>query len=353
VVTWGLMRTDPIVTGTLLALTAAGLFGLTTPVIQRAGDGLGPFATAALLYAGAAAMAALTSLRGSNEAPVGRQHLPRLALVALFGAFVAPVLLAIGLARTSGAAASLLLNLEAVFTAVLSVVLYREHFGRRVVLAVAVIAGGGALLVADRSWVGRAEVVGLLAVAAATAGWAADNALSRPLADLDGAQVVFGKGLLGALLSTGIAVAVGEGLPTPGAGAVLFLCGLLGYGASLRLYLLAQRRLGAARTGSVFAVAPFFGAATAFALGEPLGGALSVVGGVAMAVGVYLHLTEKHAHEHLHEDLEHEHLHTHDDGHHDHVHDPMPVGAHSHAHRHSAMTHSHAHAEDLHHRHAH
>jgi ABC-type nickel/cobalt efflux system permease component RcnA len=133
----------------------------------------------------------------------------------------------------------------------------------------------------------------------------------------------------------------------------LLAVGATGYGLSLRFYLLAQRAFGAARTGSVFAFAPFVGAALAFALGERQAGGWMVAGALLMLAGIALHLAERHAHEHVHEPMEHEHAHTHDDGHHAHRHDPMPAGAHSHWHRHEPTTHAHPHVPDEHHRHRH
>ena len=56
-------RTSPIAVGVALAAIAAVAFGVTTPVVAWAGRGLGPFATAALLYAGAAV--ASLAIRGS------------------------------------------------------------------------------------------------------------------------------------------------------------------------------------------------------------------------------------------------------------------------------------------------
>lgn len=44
--------TGPAFRGGVLALLAALLFGLSTPLVQRAGAGCGPWTTAALLYAG-------------------------------------------------------------------------------------------------------------------------------------------------------------------------------------------------------------------------------------------------------------------------------------------------------------
>ena len=341
----------PITTGVLLALAAAASFGITTPLIQRFGHGLGPFTIAALLYAGAAGLAVAVG-RTANEAPVTRAHLPRLALVALFGAFIAPVLLALGLRSTSGTSASLLLNLEAVFTVALGVLVHREPVGRRVVAAVLVIAVGGAVVSFAPGQVAT-TLVGSLLVAGATLGWALDNTLSRPLSELDPGQVVAGKGAIGATLSILLALALREPLPAPPAALGVLACGAIGYGGSLRLYLRAQRILGSARTGSVFAVAPFLGALVALALGEPFGGLGTVIGGAFMAFGVYLHLTESHDHDHEHPALTHDHPHRHDDGHHDdHVHDGLGPGmVHAHPHTHTPRAHRHAHGEDIHHQH--
>ena len=341
----------PIARGVLLAVAAAGLFGAATPLIQRFGAGAGPSATAALLYAGAAGFAAV-SRGASEEIPLTRRWGPRVVAVGLTGAFLAPVALAAGLSRTDGTTASLLLNLEAVFTVGLGALFWREPVGRRVLAAVAVIAGGGALVALDHAGTGASTWIGPVLVALATLAWAADNTLSRPLSDLDPADVVAAKGAVGTVASLVLAAGSGAAWPEIGPALGIVACGALGFGGSLRLYLRAQRVLGAARTGSVFAVAPFLGALVATALGEPLGGWLTVTGGLLMGAGVWLHLGEDHAHAHDHAALEHEHLHRHDDGHHDdHVHDPPVMGEHAHPHVHDPRSPVHAHGEDLHHRH--
>jgi hypothetical protein len=131
------------------------------------------------------------------------------------------------------------------------------------------------------------------------------------------------------------------------------LCGFTGYGYSLRLYLRAQRTIGAGRTGAIFSIAPFVGAAAAWALGDRPSGPNTLVAALLFATAIYLHLTEQHGHVHTHDAVEHQHAHRHDDGHHDHEHDPPADGEHSHLHRHAPTTHSHEHGLDLHHRHAH
>jgi drug/metabolite transporter (DMT)-like permease len=224
---------------------------------------------------------------------------------------------------------------------------------RRVLLAMALLLAGGAALVFDQGRLGAGQAAGLLAVLVATAAWGADNALSRSLAERDPGQVVMVKCALGATATSILALVAGEPLPSAGVVAGLLAVGATGYGLSLRFYLLAQRRFGAARTGSVFASAPFIGALAAVALGDRSGGWLMVVAGVLMALGVVAHLSEGHAHEHQHEDLEHEHAHDHADGHHDHVHDVPVTGTHSHPHRHAPIRHAHPHVPDAHHQHRH
>ena len=343
----------PALRGGLWALLAAVLFGISTPLVQRAGVGLGAFGTAALLYAGAAAMGMLSRRPIEREARLARGDLPRLLAMAGFGAVVGPVALAWGLQHTSGTSASLMLTLEALFTAVLAWRLYHEAIGARVWMAMALLLSGAAVLVLDQGRSGGAQLWGLLAVLLATAAWGVDNTLSRALAERDPGQVVLAKALLGAAATGLLAVVSGESMPAFGAALALFAIGASGYGLSLRFYLLAQRAFGAARTGSVFAFAPFIGAALAVALGDRSAGALMALGSGLMLAGVLLHLAESHGHEHEHEALEHEHAHRHDDGHHDHVHDTMPAGEHSHRHPHRPLRHVHPHVPDAHHAHRH
>lgn len=343
----------PALRGGLLALAAAALFGISTPLVQRAGAELGAFTTAALLYAGAAFMGAWLRQPVEREAALRRADLKRLSLMALFGAVIGPVALAWGLQHTSGTSASLMLALEALFTAVLARTLYREVMDRRVWSAMLLLLAGGMVLVIDRGLSGGVQLLGLLAVLAATAAWGIDNTLSRALAERDPGQVVLGKSLLGAGATALLAIATGEPLPGWTAALALLAIGASGYGLSLRLYLLAQRAFGAARTGSVFAFAPFIGAVVAIALGDRALSWGMATGGLLMLAGVALHLAESHGHAHDHEPLDHEHAHRHDDGHHDHTHDPMPVGEHSHPHHHTPLHHTHAHVPDAHHAHPH
>lgn len=343
----------PALRGGLLALLAATLFGVSTPLVQYLGRGLGPLTTAALLYAGAALAGTLLRKGIQQEARLQRSDLRRLLTVVIFGAVIGPVALAWGLQRTSGASASLMLTLEALFTALLAWRLYRETLGMRVWIAMALLLAGGVALVLDQAGLGEAQLAGLLAVLVATAAWGMDNTLSRALAERDPGQVVMVKAALGATVTALLALAFVEPMPGLAAAAGLLAVGATGYGLSLRFYLLAQRAFGAARTGSVFAFAPFIGAGLALALGDRSVSMWMGAGGLLMLGGVLLHLIESHGHAHEHTALDHEHAHDHGDGHHNHRHVPMPEGAHSHRHHHEPLEHAHPHVPDAHHLHRH
>ena len=345
----------PIARGVGLAALAALLFGVTAPFLKLASQGLGVFASASLLYLGASLSAGLLLLlrqpRPSARKLLGGGALPRLALIALCGAVGAPALLVAGLARTDGATGSLILILEAPFTVLLARLFFHEHLGRGVLPAVALVTAGAFILATGAPAGGT--VVGVVLVAAAALAWALDNLLSRALADADPGLIVALKGSFGGVAAAVAALVAGEAPPSAGRVAALLAIGAVGYGVSLRFYLRAQSLLGAARTASVFATAPFIGALVALLLGAAALTWQLPVAAVLMLGGVALHALERHAHAHTHRPVEHEHLHAHDDGHHTHRHDPMPVGPHSHPHAHGPITHEHEHSEDLHHRHPH
>lgn len=347
-------RFGPIAGGVLLALASALAFGVTIPVLSWAGFGVGPYTTAALLYLGAslASLAQKVFVQESG-APLTRGALPPLLIMALAGAAVAPTLWAWGLQRTGPVTGGLLLNLEALWTVFFARLFFHEFLGRRVLLALVLMTAGGVLLAAYGSGAAGWSLAGLAAVVGATVSWAIDNTASRRLAELRTLSVVAAKGALGAALTGALAFSFSEPKPDAWRAGVLLVTGATGYGLSLRLYLLGQRRIGSARTASVFALAPFIGAALGMALGAPLVGWGTAVAALLFAMGVALHVSERHAHAHHHHATAHEHAHRHDDGHHTHAHDLPVEGEHSHPHEHEPLEHAHEHGEDVHHGHRH
>ena len=319
---------------------------------------LQPLVLSGLMYAGAGLGLTVFVIlghaldRGRLSLPSPAQ-LPAIGAVVLIGGVFGPELLILALARTSAVSASMSLNLESVFTALIAWMVFRESTSLRIVVGMFPICAGGVSL----AWSPQGALLfspGALLIAAACLCWGIDNNLTRSLSAIDPVLLAAIKGL-GAGATSRICATAFLSLPLPpvhvalGAAAL----GLLGYGVSVALFIHALRELGAARAGAYFAVAPFIGALMAVAI---LGEALSWQIGFAaesMGMGLYLHLTEQHGHLHEHEPIEHEHSHTHDE-HHVHVHDAAVTDAeHNHAHRHVPLIHGHRHFPDLHHRHGH
>jgi drug/metabolite transporter (DMT)-like permease len=344
------------------AVVAALLFGASAPFAKLLLTNASPQLLAGLLYAGSGIGLGLVWLRGrgraeaARETQLTRRDLPWLAGAIFFGGALGPLLLMIGLTQTPASGASLLLNLEGVFTALLAWFVFRENFDPRIALGILTIVAGGAVL----SWEGRLSwggVAGPLAVAGACLCWGIDNNLTQKVSAGDPVQIAMLKGLVAGSVNTVIALLLGASLPGASQIAAALTLGFFSYGVSLVLFVLALRHLGTARTGAYFSTAPFVGAGLSLVIFRERPTPLFIAAAALMGIGVWLHLTERHEHEHEHAALDHDHAHVHD-GHHQHAHsaddppvtDPTP---HTHRHRHEAMRHSHSHYPDIHHRHAH
>jgi len=340
--------------GVAAVLGAALLFGAGTPLAKLLLAQASPWLLAGLLYLGSGlGLGAVRRLRRAPAVQLSRAEWPWLAGAVLAGGVIGPVLLMLGLTRMPASGASLLLNAEGVLTALLAWLAFRENVDRRIALGMTAIALGAVVL----SWPGQARFAGAwpaLAVLGACLAWAVDNNLTRKVSLADASWIASVKGLAAGSINLALAFGLGAAtLPRAPIVAASLLVGFLAYGVSLTWFVLGLRHLGTARTGAYFSIAPFFGAVLAVALGEPVTAPL-LLAGALMAVGIWLHLTERHSHEHTHEPLAHEHMHVHD-AHHRHRHDPpVPPGTrHSHWHQHEALTHTHPHFPDVHHRHKH
>lgn len=338
--------------GVLRCAAAAVLFGISAPLASRLAGDMGAFTLAGLLYLGAAlAVLPVIGRVRPTRAAVARSA-PRLSVAVVVGGAIAPVLLAAGLSRTPAATASLLLNLELVFTTVLAYFVFKEHVGPRVFAGTALVVLAGVVL----AWSGDADLRwGTLLVAGACLCWGIDNCITANLDALAPAHITLVKGVVagGANLAIGLALA---GVPAGWPIVWALVVGGFGYGMSITFWVAGARDLGAARGQLVFATAPFVGAMVAWTvLGDDVT-TRELVSLAIAAAGVSFVLRSDHEHAHRHDPVEHDHEHTHDDGHHDHDHAGLAVelGArHQHAHHHDLLVHAHSHVPDLHHRHEH
>jgi drug/metabolite transporter (DMT)-like permease len=351
--------------GQLAGLAAAVLFGISAPLISTVTGSGSALSIAGLLYGGATlALLAVRLFRDTEaETSVGRQDWPALAALTLLGGVVGPVALVMGLARLPAASSSLLLNLEAVFTLAIAVLLGREHLGRRGLLS-AGLTIAAAVLLSEGSLSG-ANAGGSALIALATLAWGIDNNLSQSLSLRNPIQIATCKAAGASLPMLALALLLGYPFPALPVMLALLAIGALGYGISIWLDLLALRDLGAAREAVLFSTAPFVGALFSLViLREAFTPQLLVAAGL-MAAGVLLLLLEQHSHWHRHDVLRHAHRHRHDplggDPHHEHRHQPEELEGvaadqpfwHAHEHCHGELEHAHPHVSDTHHRHRH
>lgn len=359
-------RANPQRQGLIAGLLAAVFFGLSAPVISVVSGAGSPLMVAALLYAGAAV--ALLVVRGflghqQQESPVQRRDLPPLLGLTVLGGMVGPICLVQGLTLLSAGSASLLLNLEAVFTLLIAVLIGREHLSRRGLIA-SVLILSGAVLLTEGSLHG-ATLQGTLLIAGACLAWGIDNNLSQRLSLRDPLQIALLKAIGASAPMLLLALAAGQSLPAWPALLAVLAVGSVGYGLSIWLDLLALRHLGAARESLVFSTAPFVGLLfSLLVLREAFSSAMAMAS-AAMALGVAVLLKEDHSHRHRHQALRHAHRHRHDpiggDPHHRHDHpwdEPLAETSqapywHAHEHQHAPIEHEHAHVSDAHHRHGH
>ena len=336
---------------------AAALFGASTPFAKLLTGAVSPVLLAGLLYLGSGIGLVLVRVirdRGWTPSGLVRAEWPWLSGAILFGGVLGPIALLFGLTTTSGSTASLLLNLEAVLTALVAWIVFRENAGRRVVAGMLAITAGGVVLAWPEGGESATGWVGPCAIALACLCWAIDNNLTRKVSGSDALFLACSKGLAAGLVNAALALALGASMPGTGIVMATMTVGLLGYGISLVMFVLALRGLGTARTGAYFSTAPFIGTAVALALLDESTDPTFWLAGSLMALGVWLHLTERHEHRHVHAPLQHRHPHVHDDHHqHPHAFEWDGTEPHDHWHEHLAVVHKHPHFPDIHHRHTH
>ena len=343
------------------ALLAAALFGASTPFAKILAGQIAPVLLAGLLYMasglGLTGWMLLRSILRQGRTGIGgglqKADFPWLGGAILTGGIAGPVLLMIGLTLTPASTASLLLNTEGVFTALLAWIVFRENVDRRIFIGMLLIVAAGVLL----SWEQQPALGvpwGAIAIVAACLCWAVDNNLTRKVSGSDAVQIAAVKGLVAGSVNLTIAWAMGMSVPSSLAMLSAGIVGLCGYGLSLVMFVLALRHLGTARTGAYFSAAPFVGASLSLLLLGETPTPMFWGAAVLMGVGIWLHLTETHGHRHEHESMFHAHSHRHDEHHqHDHAIGWDAKKPHTHAHEHAPLTHTHAHFPDIHHRHTH
>ena len=259
-------------TATLCAVLAAALYALNAPGSKLLLARLPSTMMAALLYLGAglgmAVIGAVQRRTGAaqREQPLTRRELPyTLAMVLLDVA--APILLMLGLTRTTAANASLLNNFEIVATSLIALAVFREAISQKLWIGIALVTLSSMILSVEDAG-SFSFSGGSLLVLLACVCWGFENNCTRMLSSKNPLEIVVIKGLCSGGVSLGIALFLGERLTAADVPAALIALalGLVAYGLSIFFYIYAQRGLGAARTSAYYAVAPFIGVALSMLL---------------------------------------------------------------------------------------
>lgn len=340
----------------LMAILAAVLFSICSPVSKLLLDGLSPTFMASLLYLGAGFGMLMVQIAGvlrrkpQTEAKMTKKEFPYITAMILLDV-AAPILLMFGLTMTSASTASLLNNFEIVATASIAMIFFKEPLDKRMWLAIILIVISSTILSVE-DFQSLTPSVGSLFVITACLCWGIENNCTRMLSMKDPLQIViikgFGSGAGALLISFGV-----NGIDGSLSYILLaLLLGFVSYGLSIFFYIAAQRVLGAARTSIYYATAPFIGVLISWiVLGDSITGSFLTAFAI-MLIGTYFAISENHEHPHIHVEETHEHRHRHDDGHHNH-HGIDVNEEHSHEHTHETQKHSHTHTPELHHQHTH
>ncbi len=342
-----------------MAIGAAILFGINAPLAKALLGSMPPTLLASFLYLGCGLgvlifkfAKPLFNKNKNVETGIKAKDLPWLAGVILTGGVAAPIVLMFSLKTTPAATASLLLNFEAVSTALIATLFFKESLGKRVWASVAIITIAAVILTWDHTseW---GLSMGAVGIVCACLLWGADNNMTRMISLKDPLVITMVKGFGAGTVSLIISLLTAAEFPGLKQVFSALLLGAFSYGFSIVLFILALRQLGVARTSAFFGSAPFIGSIISIMVFGEIPTLQFFISLPIMIVGAILIIGEKHEHMHIHEYLQHDHMHRHDDLHHNHAHDDGFSGAHSHAHVHEAIVHSHPHMPDIHHRHKH
>ncbi len=341
------------------ALIAALLFGTSAPLAKLLLGEVEPIPLAAFLYLGSGiGLLGIKLFQRINqqgldtEAQIRKPDYLWLAGAIIAGGIAAPITLLFSLQSTPAATASLLLSFEGVATTLIAFFAFKESISRRAWWAIALITLASIFLSVNLNaeW---GFSLGALGIIAACILWGIDNNFTRNISAKDPLIIVTVKGLGAGSFSLGMAVILGNKLPTWEVILGALVLGSLSYGASIVLFIHAMRGLGAARTSALFSSAPLSGMLLSFLLFRELPSWLFFVAFPLMLAGTLFLVSEEHEHFHVHEITVHEHAHVHNDGHHIHAHEGKYAQKHSHIHKHGKLAHEHHHMPDLHHRHVH
>lgn len=252
------------------AVLAAALYAVSTPLSKLLLLHVSPTMLAAFLYIGAGVGMGIMTLIlklasvSTSEQRITKRDLPYTTAMVLLD-IAAPILMLFGLKMTTAANASLLNNFEIVATALIAMMFFGEKVDKRLWIAIGFVSVACLILTFNGNNAFSFSL-GSVLVLGATVCWGLENNCTRQIADKDPKEIVTVKGLGSGAGAFIIALCVGETIPSTTIIILTMLLGFVAYGLSIYFYTYAQRGIGAARTSTYYALAPFIGAVLSFVI---------------------------------------------------------------------------------------
>jgi len=339
------------------AILAAALYAVNVPLSKVLLEHVSTTMMAAFLYLGAGIGLLLYSCIGkligktAIKEPLTRKELPYTVSMVVLD-IAAPILLMMGIARTTSANVSLLNNFEIVATSLIALFVFREVISKRLFFAIGLVTLASVVLGFEGvgsftfNW-------GSLFVLGACVCWGLENNCTKMISSKSSVEIVIIKGCCSGLGSLIIALILGEPIPAlKWIFCVLFL-GFVAYGLSINFYIMAQKDLGAAKTSAFYSVAPFLGVGFSMLLLGERPNLQFYIALFLMLIATVLMVKDTISTQHTHE---HVHMHTHVHCHGKVIHSHPHVHSHCHIHAHTDgqnEIHQHTHFNMGKHHHAH
>ena len=283
-------------TAILMAILAAALYALSSPLSKLLLANVSSAMMAGLLYLGAGIGLVIVRLiqKGAGverrEKSLTRRDLPYTAAMVVLD-IAAPLSLMAGLTMTTAANASLLNNFEIVATSLIALIIFKEKISGRLWAAISLVTLASIILSVEDAGSFQFSF-GSLFVLLACVCWGFENNCTRKISDKDPLEIVVIKGFGSGIGSLVIAFAIGDRLPQLQYILCALLLGFVAYGLSIFFYIYAQRTLGAAKTSAYYAVAPFIGVLLSLVILHEVPKPSFWIALVIMAGGAYLASTE-------------------------------------------------------------
>ena len=283
-------------TAIFYAILAAILYSVSSPVSKILLEKIPPTMLAAFLYLGAGLGLSVVGLlqkrtnKEKTELPLTKKDLPyTIGMIVLD--IAAPIFLMIGLTKTSAANVALLNNFEIVATAIIALALFKESISKRLWFAISLVTISS-MMISIENISGFSFSIGSLFVLLACVCWGFENNYTRMLSAKNPLHIVVIKGLCSGAGSLLIAILLGETVSDIVYMLIALCLGFVSYGLSILFYIYSQRDLGAAKTSTYYAFAPFIGVLISLLIFNEIPTLLFIIAFLIMILGAYFASTD-------------------------------------------------------------